>query len=110
MHYKKSFDIRLIATAIVLLTSGCTSFPRDPNNTLRNAMGKTLRLGATENPPWIVRSGNDASGAEADLVNEFARELNATVDWHWEGESENLMALEHFQLDLVVGGLTNETP
>ncbi len=37
-------------------------------------------------------------------------ELNATPEWHWGGEQAHMEALERHELDLVIGGLTKQTP
>jgi polar amino acid transport system substrate-binding protein len=57
-----------------------------------------------------VRTGSEPAGAEVDLIRNFASELGTTADWHWGGEQEQLEALEHYQLDVVIGGLTDQTP
>jgi polar amino acid transport system substrate-binding protein len=69
---------------------------------------KRLRVGLVENPPWVVRAGGEPSGAEVELVRQFASELGAQPEWHWGGEQEQMEAIEHYQLDLLVGGLTNK--
>lgn len=50
------------------------------------------------------------AGVEAVLIEEVAGKLGATVEWKVGGESELLEALERRELDVVVGGLTSDTP
>jgi polar amino acid transport system substrate-binding protein len=69
-----------------------------------------VRVGLVEHPPWVVRTTGEPAGVEVDLVRNFASELGTNPEWHWGGEQEEMEALEHFQLDLVIGGLTDETP
>jgi polar amino acid transport system substrate-binding protein len=95
---------------VCLCAAGCGDLPRDPKETLSHARGGSLRVGLVENPPWVVRTAGEPAGAEVELVREFARELGATPEWHWGGEQRHMEALEHYQLDLLVGGLTNDTP
>ncbi len=39
----------------------------------------------------------------------FCNEIGATPEWVWGGEQQHMEALEHYQLDLVIGGLTSKT-
>jgi polar amino acid transport system substrate-binding protein len=90
--------------------AGCGSLPRDPKETSRRVEGGRLRVGLVENPPWVIRTEGEPAGAEVELARQFAREVGATPEWHWGGEQQHMEALEHYQLDLLIGGLTNETP
>lgn len=87
----------------------CSNLPRDPKETLRSVQGGRLRVGLVEHPPWVVRTGSEPAGAEVELTREFARELGATPEWHWGSEQQQMEALEHYQLDLLLGGVTNDT-
>jgi polar amino acid transport system substrate-binding protein len=90
--------------------SACGSLPRDPEGTLRRVRGGRLRVGLVENPPWVVRGQGEPAGAEVELVRRMAAELGATPEWVWGGEQQHMEALERYELDLLVGGLTQETP
>ncbi len=52
----------------------------------------------------------DAAGVEPNLLSEFAGQRDAKIAWTADAESDLLRALEHRQLDIVIGGLTNSTP
>lgn len=101
---------RYLLAVMVACGLGCTGLPHDPEGTARRVQGGRLRVGLVEHPPWVVRAGGEPAGAEVELVREFAGELEATPEWVWGGEQEHMEALEHYQLDLVVGGLTADTP
>jgi polar amino acid transport system substrate-binding protein len=58
----------------------------------------------------VIRTEGEPAGAEVELVRRLAAELGATPEWVWGGEQNHLEALERFELDLVVGGLTKDTP
>jgi polar amino acid transport system substrate-binding protein len=94
---------------VCLCAAGCGDLPRDPEETSRRVQGGSLRVGLVENRPWVIRTAGEPAGAEVELVREFARELGATPEWHWGGEQQHMEALEHYQLDLLVGGLTSDT-
>jgi polar amino acid transport system substrate-binding protein len=99
----------IVIVASGLLTLSCGSLPRDPEGTLQRVQGGRLRVGLVEHPPWVVRTEGEPAGAEVELVRRFAAELNATPEWHWGGEQRHMEALERFELDLVVGGVTDQT-
>lgn len=107
-------DARLRARAIALgltalVAASCDELPRDASGTLDRVRGGVLRVGATESPPWIVRAAEGASGPEAKLVEAFASELGARVEWQWGPGEEHLEALERRELDLVAAGLTRRS-
>lgn len=91
-----------MAAALAVLAS--CQYPQDVEMTLERVTGGVLEVGASENPPWVIRTPDGAAGLEAELVAGLAEQLGAEVRWHWDTESELVPALEHFQLDLVIGG------
>ncbi|KTD23070.1 substrate-binding periplasmic protein [Legionella londiniensis] len=90
-----------------LLISGC-DLPKDPNHTL-DKVKKThiLRVGAIYNPPWV---GKNESGIEPILLKQFAKELNAHPKFFYLPESLAMKALIEGQVDVVIGGITADTP
>ena len=101
----------LLAGLVVALgLAGCDRYPRDPEKTLETVRGGVMRVGVTEVEPWVWREGEEARGVEADLVRELAEELDARIQWVWGTPEEHLAALEQWQLDLVIGGLTQSSP
>jgi polar amino acid transport system substrate-binding protein len=63
-----------------------------------------------ERPPWVTDSAGQVRGLEGALVAELARELGATPEWVRGPESPLLEALHRRELDLVIGGFTDDTP
>jgi polar amino acid transport system substrate-binding protein len=111
----KSLVVRrlvLLAVALtVLLTAGCGTFPADPEDTLQRVTGGILRVGVSPNPPHTeVRGPADPEGSEVVLVRDFAASLPAEIQWTVGGEEMLILALENGDLDLVIGGLTADTP
>lgn len=87
-------------------------FPRDQRNTFKRVESdQRVRVGLIENEPWVRRgaSGGEPTGVEVELVRRFAAELGATPEWSWQNEKDAMEALKRFELDLVVGGLTEST-
>jgi polar amino acid transport system substrate-binding protein len=94
----------------VFVNFACSTLPRDPKNTLRQLQSRPMRVGLVEHPPWVVRTSGEPAGVEVDLIRNFAGQLGTTIEWHWGGEQDHLEALEYYQLDVVIGGLTDRTP
>ena len=99
----------LVAVLAALLLTGC-GIPRDPESTLDRVRGGTLRVGITESEPWTRLEAGQPGGVEVELVRRFATELVARVEWVDGSEADLIAALEVRELDLVVGGLTADTP
>jgi polar amino acid transport system substrate-binding protein len=99
----------VVAVLLAVLLAGC-GVPRDPEGTLDRVRGGTLRAGITASQPWTSLEGGRPGGVEVELVEQFAQELGARVEWVEGSEAELIGALEVGELDLVVGGLTADTP
>jgi polar amino acid transport system substrate-binding protein len=99
----------LAAGLAAVLLAGC-GIPRDPEGTLARVEGGTLRVGITASEPWTRLDGGEPGGVEVELVERFAAEIGARVEWVDGSEAELIGALEVRELDLVVGGLTADTP
>jgi polar amino acid transport system substrate-binding protein len=96
------------AAAIVLLAGSCDA-PRDPEGTLDRVTNGTIRVGVSADEPWVVLGNGDPAGIEVELVELFARDLGAEIEWV-EGNVEDLAAAVHVrELDLLVGGLTSSS-
>lgn len=103
-------DARLGGAALLLLVAAACGLPRDPEGTLDRVRGGVMRVGVIEHEPWVLLRDGDPTGAEVALVEGFAGAHDAEVRWV-EGPEERLFpALEHRELDLVVGGLTRGNP
>src|SRR5215213_817635 len=100
----------ILLLLILCLTVACSNLPRDPKETLRTVQTRPMRVGLVEHSPWVVRTTGEPMGVEVDLVRQFAAALGTTPEWHWGGEQEQLEALQDYQLDLVIGGLTDRSP
>ena len=99
--------IAVVLAGIVCL--GC-DLPRDPEETYERARGGTIRAGVSENPPWTRWKDGEPAGVEVDLIEDFAGRLDAEVEWFPAAESELIESLHQGRLDVVVGGLTDDSP
>lgn len=110
--------MRSVLCLVVLLTmtlSACAlEMPADPRGTLDHVSGGVLRVGATENFPWVEVPDGTAGevvpkGSEAELIESFATSLNADITWMTGSESSLMAALERGELDIVIGGFDDQT-
>jgi polar amino acid transport system substrate-binding protein len=99
----------VLACVCFPLLVGC-NLPYDPEGTLARAQGGTVRVGVYIREPWTRLRDGQPSGLEATLLREFAGELGSTIEWTVGSESELLAALERRELDVVIGGLIDDTP
>jgi len=97
-----------MALAVVCL-SGC-AIPTDPNGSLERIDGGTLHAGATEHAGLVTVAGGEVAGPLADLIEGFAAEHDASVDWTIDGEESLVDDLEAGRLDLAIGDMTDATP
>lgn len=100
----------VFAVSVALALSGC-GIPRDPDGTLDRARQRgQLVVGASHSEPVLVVDGDEVSGPEAELVTEFADAHGMSVRWVPGGEEKLVGMMEHGQIDLIVGGLTAQSP
>ncbi|UOQ60851.1 hypothetical protein MUN76_02380 [Leucobacter rhizosphaerae] len=102
----------VVGSVILLgtITACGLQIPSDPDGTLSDVAGGTLRVGVSTEPGVITASGDTFDGPAADLVDGLADELGAEVEWHPLGEESIVRMLEDDALDLGVGGFTDATP
>lgn len=94
---------------VCLFLTAC-DMPLDPENTFDRASQNVIRIGLTEQSPWIIIKDKQYSGTEVQLVEAFGQQLGARIDWHEGSESVLLEALERYELDMVIGGLKKSIP
>ncbi|MDQ0644293.1 transporter substrate-binding domain-containing protein [Microbacterium murale] len=101
----------LLALAMIASLAGCgISVPVDPDGTLQSVTGGDLRVGVSSDEGLAEVSADTPTGPLIDLVDAFAESLDAEVEWTIGSEETLVVMLEEGDLDLVVGGLTDQTP
>jgi polar amino acid transport system substrate-binding protein len=98
----------ILATTLLLLPS--CDLPRDPDETFQRVRGATMRVGLTANPPWTMYEDDQPRGIEVALVRQFAESLEADIEWTNDSEAKLMEHLRDGRLDLVIGGLDDESP
>lgn len=70
-----------------------------------------MRVGVTDNGEWVrLEQGQNPTGSEPDLVRGFADSLGAEPRWISGSEQELVKSLKDGDVDVVVGGITDDTP
>lgn len=103
----------LTAVALVLGLSGCgIVVPADPQGTLSRVTDGELRVGWSPDPGLLAEAegADDApTGSLADLIEGFADGIDAEIEWTQASEETLVGLLERGELDLVAGGMTDQT-
>jgi polar amino acid transport system substrate-binding protein len=95
--------------SLALLLAAC-ALPRDPDGTsARIESTHQLRVGVTDNPPWVDAKSAEPKGIEPDLVRAFARQTGTQVAWSEGSETELVKSLKDGELDMVIGGFDKKT-
>jgi ABC-type amino acid transport substrate-binding protein len=84
--------------------------PRDPEGTFDRVQGGTMRVGVSPQAPWTELDGDQPGGIEVALLEKFADQVDAQIEWSTGAESELLRQLKTGGLDIVIGGLEKSTP
>jgi polar amino acid transport system substrate-binding protein len=101
---------RLVIVAVLAIEVAC-SLPRDADGTLERVAGKPLRVGVIVEPPWVTDTEGVIGGVEATLAHMIASDVGAReVTWVRAPEHALMEALHERRLDLVIGGLTADSP
>lgn len=98
--------------AVMAVLTGCgISFPADPEGSLDAARGGVLRVGVSPSPPWTdIGAESEPRGSEVDLIQGFADRIDADIEWTVAGEEGLVEAMDHGELDVIIGGLTARSP
>jgi polar amino acid transport system substrate-binding protein len=100
--------LSLLVLIAVAALAGC-QYPRDVEHTLDRVEGGTMRVGVSDNEPWVNLDGSEPAGVEPEIVRRFAETIDAEIHWV-QGDSEELVeALETGQLDVVIAGFTRKS-
>lgn len=90
---------------------GCgLSVPTDPGGTLSAVTEGKLRVGVSPDSGLVEDNGATPSGPVVDIVSDFSETISAHPDWTIGSEETLVGMLEAGELDLLVGGFTDQSP
>lgn len=98
-----------VAAALALVLAGC-GIPADPDGSLDRITGGVLRAGASPSGELVIVDGDEVSGVLPEVVEDFAAARHARVEWTVDSEEDLVDDLASGRLDVVVGGMTAQTP
>ena len=97
-----------LACALTLV--GC-QFPKDPEGTLNKVRDRgTMKVGVTHADPFVNLDGPEPTGAEVELIKEFARHLGVEIEWVEASESQLAELLAGTEIDVMLAGLDRHSP
>jgi ABC-type amino acid transport substrate-binding protein len=107
----RALGVFVAAAVVVTALGGCgITVPTDPDGTLESVQGGELRAGVSPNGGLVAAGAGEPSGDEVEAIRAFAASLDAEVRWTIGSEETLVRGLEEGSLDLVAGGITDETP
>jgi hypothetical protein len=96
--------------ALLILLAGCgMQVPTDPEGSLDRLTGDVMQVGASIEPGLVEQRGDTMEGSLVDLIEGFAETRSATIEWTIASEESLVALLEQGQLDVAVGGMTEQT-
>jgi ABC-type amino acid transport substrate-binding protein len=99
-----------VLTAALVLVAGCgLTVPTDPDDTLQDVRRSgVLRVGASPAEGWVDVAARPPTGPEPRLVDALAEHVGVRVEWVVAGEEHLVTMLEEDDVDLAVGGFTED--
>lgn len=93
------------------MAAGCGRFPRDAEGTLAQVERGVMRVGVSHDPPYVVlHDGAAPSGPECELIQALAQARKARIEWVHGGHDGLMRQVQHFELDMVIGGHHRDSP
>jgi hypothetical protein len=86
----------------VFFSSSC-NFPKDPNNSFKNAKKSSLRIGV------VPKIDSTTISFEKKFIEQFAKKENLQTQFISENETTLVKKLENFELDIVLGGFEKKS-
>ena len=99
-----------LLTAAVVAAQACSAIPRDTNAALERAAGGVLTVGVIEHRPWTIVHAERIGGVEPEILERWASQLGARIEWRRGSIEELVDALDRREIDVLAAGLYDTTP
>lgn len=104
------FDVMKSTLYLVLLfLYACQPYPKDTNNSFKEAKTNKLKVGVAINPPFTQFKNGKFTGSEIELIKGFAARENLQIQFIKGSESELIGKMENYQIHVLAGGFGKET-
>lgn len=114
MPHRRRIIAAFVAALVALVPSAvtaCGTMPHDADGTLDRARDGVLVVGVSEHRPWtVIDDEGRVHGSEADLIRGFADGIGAEIKWRPAPESVLAGDVKEGRVDVMIGGLTADTP
>lgn len=100
--------MRHVVIIFLLILTGC-NFPKDPENSLEEAIKDSLKVGVVNNPPYAIIENGEAQGTEIDILKSFASANDLQIQFVEGSESILVDKLKKYHLHIVAGGFDKKT-
>lgn len=108
---RSSFKILINLVCLLIFFLSSCNIPRDIHGTFdRVSKEKVLRVGYSNNPPFIQIKENDTTGIEYRIVDAFSKEMGYKVEYTEGTEAVLMEKLEKYEIDIIIAGLNNKSP
>lgn len=103
--------MRVLLLFSFFVLASCGQYPKDTRGTLNEIQNqKVIHIGLIEQKPWSYRHNGNLRGVEVEILSKFADSLNVQPQWTVLSESQAIEKLEHYEFDIVAGGLVQSNP
>lgn len=107
----KFSNIYILIGVFFSLTLSACQWPKDPDDTFKKIIRNgQLRVAVIQSPPWVNYQGSIVSGIEVEIISQFAASIKVYPVWKPLSEQMAVIALKKHQVDLIIGGLTDQDP
>lgn len=100
----------LVCLILAAFLCNCEDLPKDPEQSLERIRSGKVRIGVSENPPFASYKDDTPAGIEPQLLAPLFQQLKTQPEWQQLGESDLFEKLEKHELDLVIGGIRDDSP
>jgi polar amino acid transport system substrate-binding protein len=94
---------------LLVALNSCDQYPRDAKGTLNRVQGKVLKVGLSGYDSTANTSDRNVH-LELHLIQSFAQQVHARVEWVRGPQSEIIKLLHNNHLDMAIGGYTSPSP